>query len=179
MRCERCGTENPDDARYCRACGEKMEEENPLKRFEGYNFKPVRMVKWKTGEAMGKFFLLLLCFLFSVLGVIVTIETSEWGGIFITGIMAFISGIGLRWFFRRAFTWRAQLEKCADYVQDLEEDEYVFILKNDKVGVFSTKRCKVQLPAVYDWLAWTKFGETLYATQNGQRFLMNIYGLKE
>lgn len=50
MRCKRCGTENPDDAMYCRACGSllslKQETEEETVCEEGKS-KPM---SWSTAR---------------------------------------------------------------------------------------------------------------------------------
>ena len=58
----------------------------------------------------------------------------------------------------------------------MNDDDYIFIVKNKKFGVYSVRRYEIQLPAIYDWLSWKIEGQILNVQQNGRQYIMDIYG---
>ena len=73
---------------------------------------------------------------------------------------------------------KSELLKEADYIQVdfVNDDDYTFIVKNKKFGVYSVRRYEIQLPAIYDWLSWKIEGQILNVRQNGRQYIMDIYG---
>ena len=73
---------------------------------------------------------------------------------------------------------KSELLKEADYIQVdfVNDDDYTFIVKNKKFGVYSVRRYEIQLPAIYDWLSWKIEGQILNVQQNGRQYIMDIYG---
>ena len=254
MKCRKCGAENPDDARYCRACGEALAGGNAMERLADYHFVPVSIVKMRGGGWARFFSVFLLPFfltalffaVYSLLSVSVSrhvyadedgyeysycssgscrrayvnvydsgidmfgsygwmvydkdgtcpehsaFSQSEWNdviqeaknayasncwsGVLVFGAGALIFGMLFRRSFARGFRTRERLKKHADYVQDMEREEFVFMLKDDKFGVYNVRKAKVQIPTVYDKLGWKEYGQLLHATQGGRRYVMDIYG---
>lgn len=254
MKCKKCNAENPDDAKYCRACGETLPQGNAMERLAGYHFVPVSIVKIRGGGwakflciFLLPFFLTALFFaVYSLLSVSVSRhvyadengaeyewcengscrearvrvydggmgmfraynwmvydkngtcpshgafsqskwnneiqETKNtyvsycWSGVLGFGAGALIFGVLFRRSFVRGFRRRERLKKHADYVQDMEREEFVFMLKDDKFGVYNVRKAKVQIPTVYDKLGWKEYGQLLHATQGGRQYMMDIYG---
>ena len=73
---------------------------------------------------------------------------------------------------------KSRLLKETDYIQldFVNDDDYAFIVKNKKFGVYSVRRYEIQLPAIYDWLSWKIEGQILNVRQNGRQYIMDIYG---
>ena len=261
MKCRKCNAENPDDAKYCRACGERLPQGNAMERLAGYHFVPVSIGQLKGApEARGGMslvfpFLLVVTFFFvhALLSMAfpsvwewrrdqpyervcinrtcasVDFEVSdltgmygasfghyyydvagtcpehgaydatecervrlevmrEYNGVCMTHIFGW--GVGLLCLvlivtkgglMERSFPNRfkmAQLRKEADYIQSYKSsaEKFVFILKDDKFGVYDVKKFKVRIPPIYDELSWKEQKRLLYATQGGRRYVIDIYG---
>lgn len=48
MKCKNCGTENNEDAKFCRGCGQDLSiKENPMDKWPNLDFRPVSIVSLK------------------------------------------------------------------------------------------------------------------------------------
>ena len=190
MKCNNCGCDNPDDAKYCRVCGNVLQLESFFERLSELGFMPTTMITLKS--SLGATLLLYLLEFLFVIGCFMAI-----GGI----IVFFVQPLSVQVFFfffgfvcsfviayvsfkyklfDKSFPNRyvkSRLLKEADYIQlDFVNDDYAFIVKNKKFGVYSVRRYEIQLPAIYDWLSWKIEGQILNVRQNGRQYIMDIYG---
>ena len=191
MKCNNCGCDNPDDAKYCRVCGNVLQLESFFERLSELGFIPTTMITLKG--SLGATLLLYLLEILFIIGCLMAI-----GGIIVFFVQALSVQVffGLGGFvcsfviayvsfkyklFDKSFPNRyvkSELLKEADYIQVdfVNDDDYTFIVKNKKFGVYSVRRYEIQLPAIYDWLSWKIEGQILNVQQNGRQYIMDIYG---
>lgn len=190
MKCNNCGCDNPDDAKYCRVCGNVLQLESFFERLSELGFMPTTMITLKS--SLGATLLLyLLEFLFVIgclmaIGGIVNFFVRRDSGFVFVALGGFVCSFVIAYvsfkykLFDKSFPNRyvkSRLLKEADYIQlDFVNDDYAFIVKNKKFGVYSVRRYEIQLPAIYDWLSWKIEGQILNVRQNGRQYIMDIYG---
>ena len=188
MKCNNCGCDNPDDAKYCRVCGNVLQLESFFERLSELGFMPTTMITLKS--SLGATHLLEFLFVIGCLMVIAGIVNFfvrrdsgfvyvALGGFVCSFVIAYVS-------FKcklldKSFPNRyvkSRLLKETDYIQldFVNDDDYAFIVKNKKFGVYSVRRYEIQLPAIYDWLSWKIEGQILNVRQNGRQYIMDIYG---
>lgn len=64
MKCKYCNTENPNEARYCRRCGQELAtNENPMEKWPNLDFRPVGIVSLKQYKSGRIFFFKLFRFI--------------------------------------------------------------------------------------------------------------------
>ena len=179
MKCNNCGCDNPDDAKYCRVCGNVLQLESFFERLSELGFIPTTMITLKG--SLGATLLLYLLEILFIIGCLMAI-----GGI----IVFFVQPLSVQVFAYVSFKYKlfdksfpnryvkSELLKEADYIQVdfVNDDDYTFIVKNKKFGVYSVRRYEIQLPAIYDWLSWKIEGQILNVQQNGRQYIMDIYG---
>lgn len=190
MKCNNCGCDNPDDAKYCRVCGNVLQLESFFERLSELGFMPTTMITLKS--SLGATLLLyLLEFLFVIgclmaIGGIIVFFVQPLSVLVFFGLGGFVCSFVIAYvsfkykLFDKSFPNRyvkSRLLKEADYIQlDFVNDDYAFIVKNKKFGVYSVRRYEIQLPAIYDWLSWKIEGQILNVRQNGRQYIMDIYG---
>ena len=191
MKCNNCGCDNPDDAKYCRVCGNVLQLESFFERLSELGFMPTTMITLKS--SLGATLLLyLLEFLFVIgclmaIGGIVNFFVRRDSGFLFVALGGFVCSFVIAYvsfkykLFDKSFPNRyvkSELLKEADYIQldFVNDDDYTFIVKNKKFGVYSVRRYEIQLPAIYDWLSWKIEGQILNVQQNGRQYIMDIYG---
>lgn len=191
MKCNNCGCDNPDDAKYCRVCGNVLQLESFFERLSELGFMPTTMITLKS--SLGATLLLYLLELLFIIGCLMVIAGIvnffvrrdsgfvyvALGGFVCSFVIAYVS-------FKcklldKSFPNRyvkSRLLKETDYIQldFVNDDDYAFIVKNKKFGVYSVRRYEIQLPAIYDWLSWKIEGQILNVRQNGRQYIMDIYG---
>ena len=190
MKCNNCGCDNPDDAKYCRVCGNVLQLESFFEKLSELGFMPTTMITLKG--SLGATLLLYLLELLFIIGCLMVIAGIvnffvrrdsgfvyvALGGFVCSFVIAYVS-------FKcklldKSFPNRyvkSRLLKETDYIQlDFVNDDYAFIVKNKKFGVYSVRRYEIQLPAIYDWLSWKIEGQILNVRQNGRQYIMDIYG---
>ena len=176
MKCNNCGCDNPDDAKYCRVCGNVLQLESFFERLSELGFMPTTMITLKS--SLGATLLLyLLEFLFVIgclmaIGGIVNFFVRRDSGFVFVALGGFVCSFVIAYvsfkykLFDKSFPNRyvkSELLKEADYIQldFVNDDDYTFIVKNKKFGVYSVRRYEIQLPAIYDWLSWKIEGQIL------------------
>lgn len=190
MKCNNCGCDNPDDAKYCRVCGNVLQLESFFERLSELGFMPTTMITLKS--SLGATLLLyLLEFLFvigcfMVIAGIVNFFVRRDSGFVFVALGGFVCSFVIAYvsfkykLFDKSFPNRyvkSRLLKEADYIQlNFVNDDYAFIVKNKKFGVYSVRGYEIQLPAIYDWLSWKIEGQILNVRQNGRQYIMDIYG---
>jgi len=191
MKCNNCGCDNPDDAKYCRVCGNVLKLESFFEKLSELGFMPTTMITLKG--SLGATLLLYLLELLFIIGCLMVIAGIvnffvrrdsgfvyvALGGFVCSFVIAYVS-------FKcklldKSFPNRyvkSRLLKETDYIQldFVNDDDYAFIVKNKKFGVYSVRRYEIQLPAIYDWLSWKIEGQILNVRQNGRQYIMDIYG---
>ena len=191
MKCNNCGCDNPDDAKYCRVCGNVLQLESFFEKLSELGFMPTTMITLKG--SLGATLLLYLLELLFIIGCLMVIAGIDnffvrrdsgfvfvaLGGFVCSFVIAYVS-------FKcklldKSFPNRyvkSRLLKETDYIQldFVNDDDYAFIVKNKKFGVYSVRRYEIQLPAIYDWLSWKIEGQILNVQQNGRQYIMDIYG---
>ena len=191
MKCNNCGCDNPDDAKYCRVCGNVLQLESFFEKLSELGFMPTTMITLKG--SLGATLLLYLLELLFIIGCLMVIAGIvnffvrrdsgfvyvALGGFVCSFVIAYVS-------FKcklldKSFPNRyvkSRLLKETDYIQldFVNDDDYAFIVKNKKFGVYSVRRYEIQLPAIYDWLSWKIEGQILNVQQNGRQYIMDIYG---
>lgn len=191
MKCNNCGCDNPDDAKYCRVCGNVLQLESFFEKLSELGFMPTTMITLKG--SLGATLLLYLLELLFIIGCLMVIAGIvnffvrrdsgfvyvALGGFVCSFVIAYVS-------FKcklldKSFPNRyvkSRLLKETDYIQldFVNDDDYTFIVKNKKFGVYSVRRYEIQLPAIYDWLSWKIEGQILNVQQNGRQYIMDIYG---
>lgn len=190
MKCNNCGCDNPDDAKYCRVCGNVLQLESFFEKLSELGFMPTTMITLK-GSLGATLLLYLLEFLFVIgclmaIGGIVNFFVRRDSGFVFVALGGFVCSFVIAYvsfkykLFDKSFPNRyvkSRLLKEADYIQlDFVNDDYAFIVKNKKFGVYSVRRYEIQLPAIYDWLSWKIEGQILNVRQNGRQYIMDIYG---
>lgn len=190
MKCNNCGCDNPDDAKYCRVCGNVLQLESFFERLSELGFMPTTMITLKSSlGATLLLYLLELLFIigcFMVIAGIVNFFVRRDSGFVFVALGGFVCSFVIAYvsfkykLFDKSFPNRyvkSRLLKEADYIQlDFVNDDYAFIVKNKKFGVYSVRRYEIQLPAIYDWLSWKIEGQILNVRQNGRQYIMDIYG---
>lgn len=191
MKCNNCGCDNPDDAKYCRVCGNVLQLESFFERLSELGFIPTTMITLKG--SLGATLLLYLLELLFIIGCLMVIAGIvnffvrrdsgfvyvALGGFVCSFVIAYVS---FKYkLFDKSFPNRyvkSRLLKETDYIQldFVNDDDYAFIVKNKKFGVYSVRRYEIQLPAIYDWLSWKIEGQILNVQQNGRQYIMDIYG---
>lgn len=191
MKCNNCGCDNPDDAKYCRVCGNVLQLESFFERLSELGFMPTTMITLKS--SLGATLLLYLLELLFIIGCLMVIAGIvnffvrrdsgfvyvALGGFVCSFVIAYVS---FKYkLFDKSFPNRyvkSRLLKETDYIQldFVNDDDYAFIVKNKKFGVYSVRRYEIQLPAIYDWLSWKIEGQILNVRQNGRQYIMDIYG---
>lgn len=191
MKCNNCGCDNPDDAKYCRVCGNVLQLESFFERLSELGFMPTTMITLKS-SLEATLLLYLLEFLFVIgclmaIGGIVNFFVRRDSGFVFVALGGFVCSFVIAYvsfkykLFDKSFPNRyvkSELLKEADYIQldFVNDDDYTFIVKNKKFGVYSVRRYEIQLPAIYDWLSWKIEGQILNVQQNGRQYIMDIYG---
>lgn len=190
MKCNNCGCDNPDDAKYCRVCGNVLQLESFFERLSELGFMPTTMITLKG--SLGATLLLYLLELLFIIGCLMVIAgivnffVRRDSGFVFVALGGFVCSFVIAYvsfkykLFDKSFPNRyvkSRLLKEADYIQlDFVNDDYAFIVKNKKFGVYSVRRYEIQLPAIYDWLSWKIEGQILNVRQNGRQYIMDIYG---
>ena len=189
MKCNNCGCDNPDDAKYCRVCGNVLQLESFFERLSELGFMPTTMITLKS--SLGATLLLyLLEFLFVIgclmaIGGIVNFFVRRDSGFVFVALGGFVCSFVIAYvsfkykLFDKSFPNRyvkSELLKEADYIQldFVNDDDYTFIVKNKKFGVYSVRRYEIQLPAIYDWLSWKIEGQILNVQQNGRQYISSF-----
>lgn len=184
MKCKNCGAENTGNVKYCYACGEQLATGGTvMERFPQYHFMPTSLVDFK-GQRINYLwiFLSILVILTLLILVIVYFVNDDWreeNTIFL--FIAYWVVLGLlfrpkyfRFLSRRAKKHPLPTEFC-DYVQNADKKvRYVFVVKNDKWGVYDKKRRSLQIPMEYDKLEWTSTVGVLLATKNDDKYRITI-----
>ena len=190
MKCNNCGCDNPDDAKYCRVCGNVLQLESFFERLSELGFMPTTMItlKGSLGATLLLYLLEILFIIgcFMVIAGIVNFFVRRDSGFVFVALGGFVCSFVIAYvsfkykLFDKSFPNRyvkSELLKEADYIQlDFVNDDYAFIVKNKKFGVYSVRRYEIQLPAIYDWLSWKIEGQILNVQQNGRQYIMDIYG---
>ena len=88
MKCNNCGCDNPDDAKYCRVCGNVLQLESFFERLSELGFMPTTMITLKS--SLGATLLLYLLEFLFVIGCFMAI-----GGI----IVFFVQPLSVQVFF--------------------------------------------------------------------------------
>lgn len=190
MKCNNCGCDNPDDAKYCRVCGNVLQLESFFERLSELGFMPTTMItlKGSLGATLLLYLLEILFIIgcFMVIAGIVNFFVRRDSGFVFVALGGFVCSFVIAYvsfkykLFDKSFPNRyvkSRLLKEADYIQlDFVNDDYAFIVKNKKFGVYSVRRYEIQLPAIYDWLSWKIEGQILNVRQNGRQYIMDIYG---
>jgi hypothetical protein len=191
MKCQHCNTVNPDDAKYCRVCGNVLTAGTVLDRFPNLGLIPISLLKLRSSFWAGLVLCVLIlplaygCFLgfggiimLFVEGKIFNLFISACGflGCFLLYVLAYKSRI--LWKAFPNYYVKKKLLREAEYIQQnlSVNNGYVFIIKNYKFGIYNTKKNKVQIPAEYDLLSWVTEGEILNVQHNGRQYIMDIYG---
>ena len=191
MKCNNCGCDNPDDAKYCRVCGNVLQLESFFEKLSELGFMPTTMITLKG--SLGATLLLYLLELLFIIGCLMVIAGIvnffvrrdsgfvfvALGGFVCSFVIAYVSFTCklLDKSFPNRYV-KSRLLKETDYIQldFVNDDDYAFIVKNKKFGVYSVRRYEIQLPAIYDWLSWKIEGQILNVRQNGRQYIMDIYG---
>lgn len=191
MKCNNCGCDNPDDAKYCRVCGNILQLESFFERLSELGFMPTTMItlKGSLGATLLLYLLEILFIIgcFMVIAGIVNFFVRRDSGFVFVALGGFVCSFVIAYvsfkykLFDKSFPNRyvkSELLKEADYIQldFVNDDDYIFIVKNKKFGVYSVRRYEIQLPAIYDWLSWKIEGQILNVQQNGRQYIMDIYG---
>lgn len=191
MKCNNCGCDNPDDAKYCRVCGNVLQLESFFEKLSELGFMPTTMItlKGSLGATLLLYLLELLFIIgcFMVIAGIVNFFIRRDSGFVFVALGGFVCSFVIAYvsfkykLFDKSFPNRyvkSELLKEADYIQldFVNDDDYTFIVKNKKFGVYSVRRYEIQLPAIYDWLSWKIEGQILNVQQNGRQYIMDIYG---
>ncbi len=191
MKCNNCGCDNPDDAKYCRVCGNVLQLESFFERLSELGFMPTTMItlKGSLGATLLLYLLEILFIIgcFMVIAGIVNFFVRRDSGFVFVALGGFVCSFVIAYvsfkykLFDKSFPNRyvkSELLKEADYIQldFVNDDDYAFIVKNKKFGVYSVRRYEIQLPAIYDWLSWKIEGQILNVRQNGRQYIMDIYG---
>jgi hypothetical protein len=191
MKCNNCGCDNPDDAKYCRVCGNVLQLESFFERLSELGFMPTTMItlKGSLGATLLLYLLEILFIIgcFMVIAGIVNFFVRRDSGFVFVALGGFVCSFVIAYvsfkykLFDKSFPNRyvkSELLKEADYIQldFVNDDDYIFIVKNKKFGVYSVRRYEIQLPAIYDWLSWKIEGQILNVQQNGRQYIMDIYG---
>ena len=191
MKCNNCGCDNPDDAKYCRVCGNVLQLESFFERLSELGFMPTTMItlKGSLGATLLLYLLEILFIIgcFMVIAGIVNFFVRRDSGLVFVALGGFVCSFVIAYvsfkykLFDKSFPNRyvkSELLKEADYIQldFVNDDDYIFIVKNKKFGVYSVRRYEIQLPAIYDWLSWKIEGQILNVQQNGRQYIMDIYG---
>ena len=191
MKCNNCGCDNPDDAKYCRVCGNVLQLESFFERLSELGFMPTTMITLKG--SLGATLLLYLLELLFIIGCLMVIAgivnffVRRDSGFVFVALGGFVCSFVIAYvsfkckLLDKSFPNRyvkSRLLKETDYIQldFVNDDDYAFIVKNKKFGVYSVRRYEIQLPAIYDWLSWKIEGQILNVRQNGRQYIMDIYG---
>jgi len=191
MKCNNCGCDNPDDAKYCRVCGNVLQLESFFEKLSELGFMPTTMITLKG--SLGATLLLYLLELLFIIGCLMVIAgivnffVRRDSGFVFVALGGFVCSFVIAYvsfkckLLDKSFPNRyvkSRLLKETDYIQldFVNDDDYAFIVKNKKFGVYSVRRYEIQLPAIYDWLSWKIEGQILNVRQNGRQYIMDIYG---
>ena len=191
MKCNNCGCDNPDDAKYCRVCGNVLQLESFFEKLSELGFMPTTMITLKG--SLGATLLLYLLELLFIIGCLMVIAgivnffVRRDSGFVFVALGGFVCSFVIAYvsfkckLLDKSFPNRyvkSRLLKETDYIQldFVNDDDYAFIVKNKKFGVYSVRRYEIQLPAIYDWLSWKIEGQILNVQQNGRQYIMDIYG---
>ena len=191
MKCNNCGCDNPDDAKYCRVCGNVLQLESFFEKLSELGFMPTTMITLKG--SLGATLLLYLLELLFIIGCLMVIAgivnffVGRDSGFVYVALGGFVCSFVIAYvsfkckLLDKSFPNRyvkSRLLKETDYIQldFVNDDDYAFIVKNKKFGVYSVRRYEIQLPAIYDWLSWKIEGQILNVRQNGRQYIMDIYG---
>lgn len=189
MLCQYCNTDNPNDAEYCRTCGKVMRVRTVMEQFSNLDFVPVTLLNLKSSKGVSFFFLatfFIIGSLMTLLGIAATFFENEPFNLVIA--LPFFIGCLLIYFIALRckvlekaypnFFLREKLSRKADYIQkDFSINEgYIFMVKDNKFGLYNSKQYKVQLPAIYDLLSWKIEGQILNAQQKERQYVIDIYG---
>lgn len=191
MKCNNCGCDNPDDAKYCRVCGNVLQLESFFEKLSELGFMPTTMITLKS--SLGATLLLYLLELLFIIGCLMVIAgivnffVRRDSGFVFVALGGFVCSFVIAYvsfkckLLDKSFPNRyvkSRLLKETDYIQldFVNDDDYAFIVKNKKFGVYSVRRYEIQLPAIYDWLSWKIEGQILNVRQNGRQYIMDIYG---
>ena len=191
MKCNNCGCDNPDDAKYCRVCGNFLKLESFFEKLSELGFMPTTMITLKG--SLGATLLLYLLELLFIIGCLMVIAgivnffVRRDSGFVFVALGGFVCSFVIAYvsfkckLLDKSFPNRyvkSRLLKETDYIQldFVNDDDYAFIVKNKKFGVYSVRRYEIQLPAIYDWLSWKIEGQILNVRQNGRQYIMDIYG---
>lgn len=189
MICQYCNTDNPYDAEYCRTCGKVMRARTVMEQFSNLDFVPVTLLNLKSLKGVRFFFLatfFIIGSLMTLLGIAAAFFENEPFNLviallfFIGCLLVFIIALKCK-VLEKAYPnyfLKKKLSREVDYIQkDFSINEgYIFMVKDNKFGLYNTKQYKVQLPAIYDLLSWKIKGQILNAQQKERQYVIDIYG---
>lgn len=194
--CPNCALHNPDDACFCYNCGNSLK--SPMEIYPELNFQPTSVYNWQKPLFSRSLYLpvmlimilaiswALYCILFDDYeGEELWIILCLWIFSFLLCLYRFISN-------KRKISKLndVSLQNIADYIQMYtlwdfsKKSQYVFFVKNNKMGVLDVQSQRVVIPAEYDMLTWetknnwkTKY-KILQAKIHGSTFLIDINNKK-
>ena len=181
MRCIKCGAESPENAKFCRGCGEALNV-NFIDAHSDY--APATRYNWRNPfKYIGRLLRLLFMLLLITIIIVVIINVQFEGFWFEVDNLGFIPvGIILIWGViysrKRMLPKDYKLSDVADYVKRYNyfSNRYTFYVKDGKYGLLDVRKFKVHFPAEYDMMEWRVFNKLLVVTKGNRQYMIDILG---
>ncbi len=182
ITCNHCGSKNEPGCAYCYNCGKEIDA-TIMDLYPEYHFVPASLKK-----VPGKFWSVRLLWLFPLFGIIGAIL---WPSFYYVVFPDWLHICGdekdlICILFAFIYVYSALLichknpkpvflTAIADYIQDANTSEnYLFIVKDKKFGLYNQKKRKIQIEAKYDCLSWKQKDMILSAMKDGKSLTIDI-----
>ena len=189
MRCRKCGAESPENAKFCRGCGEVLNV-NFIDAHSDY--APATLYSWRNPFKYVKLFfklLFLLGLFFTVyLAIYEFIDIKYYSNEYnifkfismfiVGGVLLIASVFGVNYCRKRILPKDYKLSDVADYVKRYNyfSNRYTFYVKDGKYGLLDVRKFKVHFPAEYDMMEWREFNKLLVVIKGNRQYIIDIFG---
>ena len=183
MKCPKCNQDNESNARFCRNCGSNLP-------FLPEHHTSLALVPTSIKENLlskSWWAVIMLCVLLCPIALFFAVRellSASDSNYFIDHMLASAICLGIAIitlvlsmkFYRK--TKIVTMFSAFDYVQKNTNKQYVVVVKDQKFGLYNTKRHSLCIKCLYDSIDWNKDGETLLVSVDGENYVIDIYGNK-
>jgi len=179
MICKKCNTDNESNARYCRKCGGVLVKPSLVDTYPSHKFMPTstHSLVGRTQFRVLKGILLFAIIIGTIASIMLCINPPYYGpgeseiiALIVVVPVVITLAIILANIWKHAKS--VNLSNIADYVQTSNQSSrYVFVGKNELLGVFDRKENNLIIPCRFIDLRWISYGNILEGQDSEGKFM--------